>query len=621
MKNVSPRPGSPPSSPYDNPIVFQTSTAKKDISEEWTPLRRLCGRALRSNVIEFIVASLILLNIVVVVVETNSSVDGGHVPQWARTVDVALLLIYVLELLLRLYVWRLHFFYMFFNVMDFMIVIVDVFFEAYSLTNTTSSTAAIAPLRIFRLARLARGVKVIIQFPQLALLVKGMYRAMSAIFWGFILLASALTVFGILAVHFIHPLNQQVSETGLYDGCDRCERAFESVGQSMLTFVQQIIAGDSWGLVTIPIIEKQPLSTVFFATVYVIVCLAIMNVILSVIVDSAMKVSQDDLQEVIRAKNDEFRATVAKFKTICMQMDTDASGDLTFDEILLGYNSNTSFNNQLAALDIREEDLQVVFDILDKDGDGKVDYQEFTQELFRMKADSMHTLLVFIRFYVLEIRKGVHEQLRVLKSEIFEKIAQGHEFSDQLTCTQKAAALPVQRTHSRGPNAEEKQVGSRRAEHVETASSLGEELRRLRDVISEDLVHSVKDVVQESETHTRILASIARDFPAQFGGILAAASSPLEAPCGTLASSHGRPKKSWAPPPEPHQPHGTLGDRSSWAGGLAPVSPLAPPGPSKRGCHGRSALAEQRRPRFGESCCVTAWKVPPESLVHNTSLT
>uniref|UniRef100_A0A7S1RRT1 Uncharacterized protein n=1 Tax=Alexandrium catenella TaxID=2925 RepID=A0A7S1RRT1_ALECA len=48
---------------------------------------------------------------------------------------------------------------------------------------------------------------------------------------------------------------------------------------------------------------------------------------------------------------------------------------------------------------------------------------------------------------------------------------------------------------------------------IETVDDLGEELRRLQNVISEDLVRCMKNIAEKSEAHTRLLASIAKDIP------------------------------------------------------------------------------------------------------------
>jgi len=340
-----------------------------------------------------------------------------------------------------------------------------------------------------------------VKFPQLAAMVKGLLNALSAIMWGVLLLVITLTVFGVLAVQFIHPLNLQVAESGIYDGCARCEHAFESVSQSMLTFTQQIVAGDSWGVVTVPIIEAAPLSAVYFLLVFISVHLAILNVILAVIVDSALKVSQDDAQEVIKKKTAEFDAVKAKLKQICHEMDADESHDLSLQELLEGFDSNIPFRNELSSMDVKKDDMHAVFGILDSDNSGKVNYDEFIEELHKMKTHDAHTLLVFIKFYVVEVRKLVLEQLRVFRDDVTDKIQMQGTAAHPAPGAEKLLELLR----------EEKKLAPALAVQAEPVTELGEEFRQLRAVISEDLVNSMREMARKSESHTRLLASIAGD--------------------------------------------------------------------------------------------------------------
>merc|ERR1740138_537283 len=99
-------------------------------------------------------------------------------------------------------------------------------------------------------------------------MVQGLMGAFRAIFWGIFLMGACLTVFGIVAVQIIHPLNQELAAQGVYEGCERCPRAFESVGASVVTFSQTLIAGDSWGQVSIPLIERYPATFIFFISAW-----------------------------------------------------------------------------------------------------------------------------------------------------------------------------------------------------------------------------------------------------------------------------------------------------------------------------------------------------------------
>merc|ERR1719262_466435 len=110
----------------------------------------------------------------------------------------------------------------------------------------------------------------------------GLVRAMSAIFWGAVLLFMVLTIWAVVAVQLIHPLNKEIYDgsTDRLDTCMRCPRAFESTFQACLTFSVQIVTGDSWGRETLPIIETYPQTALFFALVHMSVGLAIINLIL-----------------------------------------------------------------------------------------------------------------------------------------------------------------------------------------------------------------------------------------------------------------------------------------------------------------------------------------------------
>merc|ERR1711920_822210 len=93
-------------------------------------------------------------------------------------------------------------------------------------------------------------------------LLRGMFGAIRALFWGMALISMILVLFEILAVQIIHPIALELEEE-----CAECVHAFESVFRATLTFYQQLLAGDSWGTVSVPIVTAVPETWLFFATV------------------------------------------------------------------------------------------------------------------------------------------------------------------------------------------------------------------------------------------------------------------------------------------------------------------------------------------------------------------
>jgi len=247
----------------------------------------------------------------------------------------------------------------------------------------------------------------------------GLAGAAKAIFWGLVLITVMLLIWGIPAVQILHPMNKEVAANGAYSDpsfCERCPRAFESVPAAMLTFTQHIIAGDSWGVVAIPIIERYPEAYIFFMLVMVSLGLAVLNLILAVVIDCAANARKETDHMIANKKIATFKKASSRLLKVCAEMDTDHSGSLTLGELEDGYRTNTTFADAMSVLDVREEDLNVVYQILDEDRSGDVRYDEFVNQLYKIKTRDPHTMLVFILHAATEVKAKLAQEMRVLKA-------------------------------------------------------------------------------------------------------------------------------------------------------------------------------------------------------------
>eukprot|EP00429_Kryptoperidinium_foliaceum_P103827 CAMPEP_0176235468 /NCGR_PEP_ID=MMETSP0121_2-20121125/26853_1 /TAXON_ID=160619 /ORGANISM="Kryptoperidinium foliaceum, Strain CCMP 1326" /LENGTH=440 /DNA_ID=CAMNT_0017574889 /DNA_START=1 /DNA_END=1323 /DNA_ORIENTATION=+ len=253
--------------------------------------------------------------------------------------------------------------------------------------------------------RVARSARVIKYFPQMWDMFRGLFATLKVVASGLLLIAGSLVIIGILSVHILNPVNKRVESRGVYDGCDRCGRAFESTFSSVMTFVQQIIAGDSWGTVSIPIIEEEPATAVFFGMVFIFIQLMVLNLILSMVVESSMKAAAADTDRIIKEKEAVYKEHAMDFGRLCAELDTDASGQISKAEFANGFKHNPRFVELMSLLELTNDDLDMVFEMLDADCSGGISYEEFVKELYRMKMHDSHTMLVFIKHYVTEIKR------------------------------------------------------------------------------------------------------------------------------------------------------------------------------------------------------------------------
>lgn len=220
------------------------------------PLQKQIHDVVTSAVIEAFLVSLILVSFLCVAVETDRSAVDLEPLFAVSLLSGVILALYTVELICKLYIFRREYFRSGWNCLDLLVVLSD--YIMIILETVLPSTFSLKFLRVLRLARLSRSARALHYFPQLALMVQGLFATLRIVASGLLLLVGFLAIVGVLAVQLLHPINQRVAEKGLYDGCDRCPRAFESTFNAAMTFMQQIVTGDSWGQVSLPIIEEAP---------------------------------------------------------------------------------------------------------------------------------------------------------------------------------------------------------------------------------------------------------------------------------------------------------------------------------------------------------------------------
>lgn len=364
----------------------------------------------------------IMLNMLIIIVETDHSAKNSDSLPWAAAVGWLILIIFITELVMRLYVMRRSFFKDGWNTFDFLVVVIDSAFSFLGLI--LGAVFPVSVLRILRLCKLARVSKVFRVFPELRILMAGLIGSFRAIFWGTVLLGFVLLVWSIIAVQFIHPLNQELADSGGLEGCERCPRAYSSVLQSVLTFSQQIVAGDSWGTATIPIIEAYPVTAFFFSGVFLTIGIAVMNLILGVVVNVAMS-EHDRLSTEIEDERNMARLDAHDdLIRVCEEMDSDDSGELSLDELLRGFSDREEFRNCLEQLDVGQQDLEIAFAGMDHDKSGSVSYPELVKKIYRLKDTDSQFQFEQLKYNMNVVKDLILQQMSKAEAHIEESEAQ-----------------------------------------------------------------------------------------------------------------------------------------------------------------------------------------------------
>mmetsp|Transcript_26681 Transcript_26681/g.61395 ORF Transcript_26681/g.61395 Transcript_26681/m.61395 type:complete len:657 (-) Transcript_26681:144-2114(-) len=387
-------------------LQHSTRLGRGRSKHEWPPWRKRLAECLESRRFDALLGMVVLSNVIVMCIEVDRNADCGVdecIDRVGRTISVLNLLytlFYTAECILRMFAYRSQLVQDHWNILDLCIVIVSWLEQVISLFDALQTLSEQIPfninfLRLFRVARLFRATRILEVFPELHMMITGVFRAMMAMFWGFIMILCLVLLWAILAVELIHPLNKHIAHDD-----DWCQEAFGSVPKATLIFFQTMVAGDSWGHCTISIINKHPATFLVFASALISVQLGFMNLILSVIVDSASKAREELKEEQAQKESSHHAEYTAKLLDLLESIDTDGSGALSYEELHEGYLASATLRGIVGQLGLQQEDLRLLFDVMDTDRSGAISYHEFIRYISNVQnTEQLQQHLLLARLF------------------------------------------------------------------------------------------------------------------------------------------------------------------------------------------------------------------------------
>lgn len=223
-----------------------------------------------NNFVQFITA-LIIINAITLGLETSPAIMST----WGSIllfVDKLILGVFVIELVLKFFAYRLRFFHSGWNWFDLIIV-------------TVSLLPMSGPLTVLRAFRILRVLRLFSVIPQMRRVINGLFRA----------LPGMGSVIGVLLVVFYI---SAVLCTKLFSnsGDPAIDALFGSLNTSMFTLFQ-LMTLENWvdGIVK-PVTAIYPYALFFFIPYIVITSFAVLNLFIGIIVES-MQASHDEEQK------------------------------------------------------------------------------------------------------------------------------------------------------------------------------------------------------------------------------------------------------------------------------------------------------------------------------------
>lgn len=254
------------------------------------------------------------------------------------------------------------------------------------------------------------------------LLFSMMATSLRILIWAFLLTFFIITLWSILAVTLLNEVVQELSiSIPAWQGCDRCARSFHSIWDSNLTFFQTIVAGDSWGLIALPVIQKKWWSIFIFVGALSSVIFGVLNMIAVVVIDTCVERRSKDVSNMATELEYEEICERRRLAALFAKIDEDNSGSLSKDELHWGAEQVPEFRQYLRVLDIDDQDLSKLFDMLDIDASGEIDADEFIDALYRMQSTESRTATRFVKHMVSNLfdkHKCMDDRLDLLQKKV-----------------------------------------------------------------------------------------------------------------------------------------------------------------------------------------------------------
>jgi len=462
--------------------------------ESWSRPRQVMARVVTSNFMAVLMAIVLVCNIAVVLVEADNvakcaadeNMCSTHF--YVRVIDRVCTGCYIVEVVLRLYVFRGTFHHSCWNVVDSLLVGISVVGEFFS---SVMQNAVL--LRLIRALRIMRVLRLLSMFQELYLLMLSLASTMRTIFWSCIMLGCVMSVFAILAIEVLRPVHSEVIAERIADGtideCYRCEFAFDSVAHCVVTLFVTLVLGDGIWDILVPMIDRDFRAGICILGFVVTVYLGFSNLILSVIVDKANEARCQDMTYQTMNTRRKKREARRELRALWNEVG-DGDSDISLDELQKLWASSDTFHDYFKSMDIDMSFLQYALQIMDTDNDGLVTFEEFAESVVRLKNTDAGPVIAFVKHQSSQMMSeliGLKDQLCSFQQNMVKMVD-----------IPKATTRPASDT-----TAEQTSSSWRKMQHLEgdgimfKASNHIEETIAARENSADDLIDMLKSAYED----------------------------------------------------------------------------------------------------------------------------
>eukprot|EP00930_Biecheleria_cincta_P035819 TRINITY_DN24615_c0_g1_i1.p1 TRINITY_DN24615_c0_g1~~TRINITY_DN24615_c0_g1_i1.p1 ORF type:complete len:622 (-),score=112.15 TRINITY_DN24615_c0_g1_i1:185-2020(-) len=268
------------------------------------------------------------------------------------------------------------------NTFDFFIVAVGAGDNLVTLATSgggsaLSNLSILRVIRVVRIVRVLRIIRVLKFFQDLRILVASIASTLKTATFAFMLISIGMYMFGVaitqLTADFI--LEKRLKGEPITNVED-LEFFYGTIGSTIFTLFMTIAGGIDWKDAYVPMSEVGFIATIIYIVFVILNVYCVMNVITGIFCQSAVETAQSDKELVIQLQLQEKRNYIETLKQLFQSWDESGDGKCSIVEFETHLHDHET-EVLLRTLEIEARDALALFELLDKDGTGEVDLEEF----------------------------------------------------------------------------------------------------------------------------------------------------------------------------------------------------------------------------------------------------
>eukprot|EP00927_Polykrikos_kofoidii_P026551 TRINITY_DN23610_c0_g1_i2.p1 TRINITY_DN23610_c0_g1~~TRINITY_DN23610_c0_g1_i2.p1 ORF type:complete len:771 (+),score=106.39 TRINITY_DN23610_c0_g1_i2:213-2315(+) len=271
-------------------------------------------------------------------VEVRSTLGAVSKEQpYNAAVETFFAVLFTVELLMRLSVYRLRFFCCLWNLFDVLVVACAVVEECIKYgvgANTVLGKLKVFRLmRVFKLARAMKIIRVLRAFRELRIVMRSIFSCFRSLFWTLLLLTLVMYVVSIIIMDELAMAKDQ----GSYDSSTENGHFnivhFGGLDRSILTLYQCVTGGLLWSNTLRAVEEVVPWIWVAWVWYVGFVGYAIANTVTGIFVDQAMKTAQEDARNMMAEEEGRRRSMMAELRQMLYKCDSNGDGVVSAEKM------------------------------------------------------------------------------------------------------------------------------------------------------------------------------------------------------------------------------------------------------------------------------------------------